>query len=596
MVSSLFLNPVGLLALLSIVPLVLLYIFRPDPREVEIPTMGFLPTPEEEGGSNPVVDRLKRNRLLVLQITVLALLSLALASPYLSVGGAEHGGSTVLVVDAGASMATGDGETRFQQAVAAAQQEVTDDTTVVVAGASASVELRNGGSAEASAALEDISVTDAESSLRSALSQANALAGEDTRVLVYSDFTDFTDWRYPVEQMRATGTPVVLDQYSDGGGDNVGFVDVTITGNSAELTVHNYGETTVDRTVEVENTTVDVTVDPESRETVSAEIPPGGATAELVPGDDFTTDDVVYLARHPEGALDVLLVTSDGGSVEAALRSTESIDVTVQSPPASSFTADDYDVVVFHDVQVDRLVSRNARDAREVAEAGGGVVFTAQDDLQLYGEEFLDLASVEPGSPTDGGTVEQESEHPVADGYSLPRPTEILHGHADNSTVVSSGGHPLLAEETVGDGRSIYLGYMTDASDFDASHSYPLFWRDLVHHAEDRATLQDANRETGETLDVGDATVEAPDGERTSPTSMEVQGFYRTSDGLYSANLQSIRESDVSADPVDETSGGEAAERSQDATVPLDLTPWIAVFALAFVVTELLYLRYRGDL
>ncbi len=591
-----FLDPLGLLALLSLVPLILLYIFQPDPRRVEIPTMGFLPTPEEEGSSVPVVDRVRRNPLLFLQLAVLVLLSLSMASPFLPVGGTQTAESSIVVVDVSASMATEDGDTRFERAVDAAREDVTGDTTVVVAGETPSVELRDGSSAEAIAVLDELEVRDVEANLRAAMSQAHAAADTGSRVLVYSDFAGASDWRRPVEEARASDVPVVLHQFAGGGDDNVGFVDVSVDGATATLSLHNYGDSAVDRTVTLGDRTVDVTVEPRSRATVSFDVPAGGGVVESSPGDGFATDDRAYLAGYPDGALDVLLVTSDGGNVETALESSGSVDLTVQPPPASSFTAEDYDVVVYHAVDLPRLVGRNARDTRAVVEAGGGAVFTAQPDLEGIDDSFDPVLAVDPGSPVEGGAVDSVGNHSLVSEYEFPAPTEVLEAEATGDVPVSSGGQPLFAERRVGDGRSVYLGYLSRSSDFDASYTYPLFWRDLVHYAADQPTLADANRRTGATVEFGDATVSTPSGEASGAVSMDEAGFYSTQRKMYSANLYSVEESDVAAESVDESPGGEAARRSQEGGLPLDLTPLVLVLALAALAAELVFLRYREDL
>lgn len=591
-----FLDPLGLLALLSLVPLVLLYIFQPDPRRVEIPTMGFLPTPEEEGSSVPVVDYVRRNPLLFLQLTVLLLLSLSIASPYLPVGGSQAAESTVVVVDASASMATGDGDSRFDRAVDAARADVSGDTTVVVARDSPSVELRDGSTAEAVAVLDGLSVADVEADLRSALSQAYAAAGSGSRILVYSDFAGADDWRLPVEEARADDVPVVLNQFAGGGDDNVGFVDASVAGATATLSLHNYGDSAVDRTVTLGERSVEVTVPPRSRTQASFEVPAGGGVVESAPGDDFSTDDSAYLAAHPDGALDVLLVTSEGGGVEAALESTAGVELTVQPPPATSFDAGDYDVVVYHDVDLDRLVGRNARDTREVVEAGGGAVFTAQPDLEEIDGGFDPVLAVEPGPPVDGGGVTSVRNHSLVSRYELPAPTEVLEADVVGDAPVSSAGQPLFAERQVGGGRTVFLGYLSRSSDFDASYLYPLFWRDLVHYVADRPTVAEANRRTGDTVDFGDADVSTPSGEASGEVSLDHAGLYSTSGVTYSANLYDVEESDVAAESVEQSEAAEAARRSQKANLPLDLTPFVAVLALAAVAAELIYLRYREDL
>ncbi|MEA5385836.1 VWA domain-containing protein [Haloarculaceae archaeon H-GB11] len=134
--QDVFLTPTGLLALLALVPLVVLYLLRPDPRELALPTAEFLVDDPEEQGSNPVFDRLVRNLLFLLQALVLLALAVSLASPYVTVEEGFSPKETVLVVDASASMATSSGgQSRLAAAKQAARDDAAGTTSVVVTGA-----------------------------------------------------------------------------------------------------------------------------------------------------------------------------------------------------------------------------------------------------------------------------------------------------------------------------------------------------------------------------------------------------------------------------------------------------------------------------
>ena len=181
----------------------------------------------------------------------------------------------------------------------------------------------------------------------------------------------------------------------------------------------------------------------------------------------------------------------------------------------------------------------------------------------------------------------------------FPVPEEYVEAELLNGrTLVESGsGDPLIASTDTGNGRVLYYGFMRGATQFYNSYQYPVFWRDALYHVSSRERLSSMNRDTGDTLSFAqERTVGTPDGEVTGTTVvMEDAGLYDAGT-VYSANLLDATESDVSATSINETEAAEAAERSREETVPLDLTPYTAVAALLFVAGEMGVMRYRGEI
>ncbi|MDX1746713.1 MAG: BatA domain-containing protein, partial [Halobacteriales archaeon] len=211
--ADVFLRPIGLLGLLALIPLVLLYLLRPDPATVRLPTYAFLGGSEEQGGRRAVLERLRRSLLLLIQALVLVVLATSLAAPYIPVSEEVTVEETVVVLDTSASMATrDDGTLRFGRARSRALEATSSTTSVVVSATPARVLLRRGTVADARSTLEEATVTDAPGDLRTAIDQATSIAGPDARVVVVSDFADSTDWRTAVRAARARGLRVELEQ------------------------------------------------------------------------------------------------------------------------------------------------------------------------------------------------------------------------------------------------------------------------------------------------------------------------------------------------------------------------------------------------
>ena len=96
-----FSNPLALLGLLSIIPLIVIYLIRPKPREILFSSTIFLT--EEKAERSAVLSRLITDPFFWIQLLVLCSLSIAAAGPYTTEVGTPTS-HLVLVVDLSASM------------------------------------------------------------------------------------------------------------------------------------------------------------------------------------------------------------------------------------------------------------------------------------------------------------------------------------------------------------------------------------------------------------------------------------------------------------------------------------------------------------
>jgi hypothetical protein len=596
--SDAFLSPTGLAALAVVVPLVLLYLVRPDPERVVLPTFRFLTEEAGRERTNPFLARLRRSLLLLLQVATVAALALALASPYVLVAEEETVSETVLVVDASASMqtATGDG-TRFGRAVATAREELTGATTVVVAGAEARVALRAGTRTEAERTLDALEPTGAPGDLATAVRTATSVAGEEARVLVLSDFADDSEWSDAVRAARARGLRVALRQFGGGGADNVGVVDRSFSGTEVTLSVRNFGDAPATRTLALGPRTERLELAPGDVTTVTLPVPAGGGVARLSPADSFPVDDAVAVGAPQDATVDVLLVTSDRNRYLAtALELVEPTELTVVDP-LDPVDASEYDVVVFSNVDDDDLLRGNVQAAREVLEAGGGVAVQAQE-RQV--PKLGDLLLVAPQSIKENPDVGEVADDPLTRGLTFPPPSRYVAGplREGRPLVRLADGSPLLAVADRGAGRVLYFGYMESGSSFKFDYQYPIFWKRAVFHLAGREPLSALNERAGGRLTFGaETTVATPSGEVTATTvRLDEVGFYDVGDRRYGVGLLNPAESAVAVEPLEARSDATAEPRSESRQVPRELT-WVAALgAVALVLGELGFLRRRGDL
>ena len=595
--SSAFLTPVGLAALAAAIPVLLLYLRKPDPTNVEFPAVEFLLGDRDERRRQPALRRLRRNALLLIQLLAVTVLAVSLATPYVPVSEQRALEETVVVVDRSASMATQtDGSTRFDRALAAAKEEVSDETSVVVSGAETRVSARRVPAAAARATLDDLRVTGAPGDLSTAVERATAVAGEDARIVVLSDFAD-TDWRTAVAAARARDHSVSLRQFAGGGAANVGVVARSFSNGTISVRVKNFGDARAERRIELGDASRSLTLGPGDAARATLPVPTGGGTLRLTPGDSFAVDDTVAVAAPDEPSVDVLVLTNrENRPLVTALSVIRETDVTVKHPPAS--VSESYDVVVFGGVEPGRLLDGTRQVARDTLSNGGGVVIQAQSNLSGVG--YGDLLPVEPNGSAATPALARPSKHPVTEDVTFPAPAsyveaELRTGRALLRTV---NGTPLLATADAGNGQVFYYGYPANDSAFARNYRYPVFWKRAVFELTDRRPLVETNRRTGERIGFGEATtVETPSGSReTADIELRQVGFYDGAGERYGTSLSSVEESNVSATPDTGVASSGASAKTESRMVPLELTPLAAVLAALVVLAELAFLRYRGDI
>jgi hypothetical protein len=593
-----FLTPRGLFALAAVVPIVVLYLIRPDPERRELPTLRFLAEERKQGATTPILRRLRRTLLLVLQVLAVAVLAASLASPYVLVSESETVEETVIVLDTSASMATtADGRTRLSRAVSAAREAATGTTSVVTTDGSGRVTLRRGGTREAVQTLDEIGVVDAASDLGAAVSAATAIAGENARIVVFSDFADDADWGQAVQTARARGIQVELRQFAGGGGDNVGVVGLSFSGGEVTASVKNFGDDTATRRLALEGRSTRVTLQPGDVASLTLPVPPGGGELRLSPGDSFPTDDAAYVAAPEDASVDVLLLTNDRNRyLTTALSLVEQVSLTVDSPPTA--IEGDYDVVIYGNVAGDRLLQGNVEAGRQTVADGGGVAVVAQEDLP---RKYGDLLLVDPEGVGTNPTVGTAADHRLTADVDFPPPERYVRGslRSGRPLVSTTDGAPLLAVEDRGAGRVLYYGYLEEASSFKFNYQYPVFWKRAAFYLAGRDPLPELNRQTGDRLAVGNETrVRTPSGVVTGSTiALDEVGFYAVGDRRYGASLLSESESNVRAPDLNASrSSGDVPARQEERYVPRTRTEWTALTAVVVALGELAYLRRRGDL
>ena len=577
-----FRNPTALLGLLSIIPLIIIYLIRPRPKEIRFSATQFLQ--EGEAERSAVLSRLVNDPLFWVQLLALCSLTVAAAGPY-STDVAPASSHLAVVLDCSASM-----QASFSRAL-----EMIDPyldkyqrVSIVFAASRADVTLQEGSAAEARDVLRQAEPKAVSSDLSSGMTLAeNLLSSEGGHILVVSDFISWTgdDPSSTRKILEADGRVSIVFADSYQGGDNLAMVeawDVPGPGyvNHTAL-VHNYGfaktvTIKIDGPGGEDSRTVQVDGEDEYYLTFTAY--PGVNEISLDIDDAVSWDNHAYISVSDTGKKSVLYLGEESPAL-AALRSLPNVQVKTTGKPEGN------DLVV-----VAKNASLNGELNRYID--GGRVIFIASGQES---PEFLPVrvTGVEAGPATPWVRNEGFAKGLHFDEIGLfqfPKATS----RKGSTTMVEANGAPILSYWRLGKGLVVYSGLEMD-SDFYIRPEYPIFWYQMINWVTDVPDVSQSNRKTGEIIHLGEPTlVETPSTSlTTSSLILDEVGVYRYQGQTVAANMYDPKESSLRR--TGEIVAGQFTGGSRETTVEKDLSNWIIALAAFAVLLELVVMRKRKE-
>jgi len=571
----------ALLGLLSIIPLIIIYLIRPRPKEIRFSATQFLREGEVERSA--VLSRLINDPLFWVQLLMLLSLSVAAAGPFTTETGLASSHLAV-VLDGSASMQASSRALPLIDPYLDKYQRI----SIVLAESMPLTVLSEGSPAEARDALLRLKPKAVSADLSSAMTLAGSLlAGEGGHMLVVSDFISWTgddpDATRKILQADGRVSIVFADSYQ--GGDNLALVeawDVPGPGyvNHTAL-VHNYGPA---RAIPI---------------TIRG---PGGAasrTVQMAGGADYylsftaypgvneislDLEDAVAWDNHacvyvPDLAQKRVLYQGEEGPALAALRSLPNVEV------ETSGEFNSFDLIV-----VARNASLDGKLNRYID--GGRVIFIASDQES---PEYLPVRVT--GEQTGPASLWVRSEGFAKgvhfDEIGLFRYPEAI-SRKGSTTLVEANGQPILSYWRLGKGMVIYSGLEME-TDFYLRPEYPIFWYQMVNWITGVPDILQSNKKTGEMILLGEtAQVETPSTSLTaSSLLLDEVGVYRFLGKAVTANMYDPQESSLQRkNGVD---AGAFVGGSRETIVEKDLSNWIIALAALALLLELAVMRMRRE-
>ncbi|MBU4266549.1 MAG: BatA domain-containing protein [Candidatus Altiarchaeota archaeon] len=635
-----FVTPLALAGVLLLAPIIILYLLKPKPKHIKLPTLMFVISKRRRKRFASFFNRFIRDPLLLLQLLIIMLLVLTVANPFMMLfEERSEKEAVVFVIDASASMQSTDvSPSRFEKAKELAMQVLNyqnpeSPISLVLAENVPILLLRDGRQEDVGGILSVIGAADTGSNIGdSVLFGKDLLSGSsmNKRIYVFSDFSKSQESELEFSRKVASmGNVAVEFVRVSGEGENLGVIEMGVKRFITEpekcsitFTVKNFGQME-------QGPSVDVLVDGGGVDTITSYIK-GGEQFLYHLEPDITEDEhtiKVMINANDALAVDntafaflpkvrkygVLLITKEGSGnyLKYALEASSNVELEVSILPIVP-EFHDFDTVIFGDLNPELVLPGTFKKLDEYARGGGSVVFLASSGLEGINNE--NLGSLLPvmliGLREGDERIMVEQNHEIISSVTLQNLITKRHMRCvaknQSSVIATIDESPALAYHSYGNGKVAFVGINPDEewSNFYYSSSHPIFWFQLlqwINRGENSLVIN--NFKTGESLPVnGRINVVTPSGKSldTGNVILDEVGIYgirfddlddKIAVSLLDESESAISESIPSLNTINDENFVISGEKVQ---TKRELWFYILALGLLFLFIEILVYKRRG--
>jgi len=597
-----FPSNLGFYGLLSLIPLIILYLIRPKPKFMQVPSLMFF---MKMTGANKLTSFLKqitKDWLFLVQLLLLLLLALALFQPYSFYTHDITSSNTVLVIDVSASMQLKEsGTTRFAKAVSKAKDLIGTRNTIILAKQVPFIGAKDASSTTARDYLSTLKPTESTTRLGDAILLAGeSLGGKEGRVVVISDFvnTGGQDPGIAKAVLQARGLTVdFINVGTPRDVFNVGFVDAQYSDDTITVYAKNFDKKDHAFTITGPGFSKDVALSAGGAEPISVKVTPGLTTLQINVDDEFPADNLFRISSPDKLTASALLISNDKSVfLENALTAGGFIELTTAEPPV--VPSDNFDIYILQGIDELEVLSGTFENILSKVRNGATAIVYAQKNMAnvdykgLFPFAVSGTGSASSVTPQQLTKFTRDLEFGSVDSYPIISPD-------DSTVILTAGADPLLAVKQVGKGKIVFYGIMDEASDFKFAPDYPVFWAGLLRFLTQKDDLQNMNYKTGQTMILDTPrSIILPSGEKLASQSLvalDNAGFYTVGPSKYAVNLLDELESSLNA----ELSTGQKSIEYQLHPVnerrKFEFETWVIWIALLVVIGEVVFVKKRGD-
>jgi len=618
-----FLNKIGLWALLSLIPFIILYLKRPKPQDRVIPSLMFIMQNKKHSKQNAFLRTFLTNLLFFIQLLILIGLIISVAEPSVKIPYDVSLENTILIIDASASMQAKD-SLRFKDAIKEAKKSLSGKNSIILAENIPIIILEDENEKVASNILGSLKPKATTTNLGDAMLLAkDILQDRPGRIVVISDFSNVDGPDLLVVKRTLTSEEVVVD-FKDvsNKADNTGIVRMDARKHNIKVSVKNFNKEKKkinlklikDKKTISESGKIEILAG-SIESFIFDDIPTGLSAIELEPKDDLMLDNLAYISAPLKKKSSVLLITNKKNTnLENALLASRDIGLNVVNPPVLTLNTYgdriepfDHEIIIIH--EINNIGKRNGilpgtfRDISNYVKEGGKLIITAQDDLASFnmaGTDIIILKKLLKVTKNVCLDVINELTKEFKNNACFSTVSKYFDAAANEGTkvIASIDEKPVLAISNYFKGKIFFYGIMDDASDFKTLPSYPIFWNSLINFMAETEDIRDFNSKTGKVMTINEQRVKTPSSSlTTSKIIFDETGIYEFNNKKFAVNLLDESESDITKKSTlkdDSESAEVLKENSNEKNFSISALFLVIVFLL--LLFEIFYIKRRGDL
>lgn len=556
----------GLAALAGIIPLIIIYLLKPRPKNIILPSLMFVRKISQNVlDSRRTISKRITDPLFYLQLLALILLSIAIAGPLVD-DVKTDAEKVVIIVDSSASMTAPD---RTEEARLIALDSLGQENTIIAAESMPVVLAKSLGEDDAEKIINRLEARNTPSDVpRTILTAINEKENENGKIVVVSDFENW-EGRAPETYIRIANTKNMELEFRQVGNKTVnyaiveGYLKDSNDGTyEYTCTVKSFNDAGANLDIQLENN-----VGSSSGTKVSSpihltgygtqqikfsKIPQGVSTVQILNKDAIPCDNIAFISI-PEVTPKKILILTDPEKIagRSSLATAVSLlpDVKVDVRQDLPDNASEYDTIIVNSKHKplsasDALeIAAFAKNGKDLIIIGNECLYDSLRMQGLYSVLPVDLISIEEKGSYNIETVGSGKTIFEDVSFSEVYLRRFLKTVPKQDAAVlaeAQGVGPLVCLKNINNGTVTYVGFSDIAgndawNNFATTPTYPVFWIKLLRYVWGVGDISETNVNTGR-YQAFDQAVRI----KTPAETISSNFVYYDECGLYELNQKTI--------------------------------------------------------
>ncbi|HWR25178.1 MAG TPA: BatA domain-containing protein [Methanosarcina sp.] len=520
--------PFGLAALAGIIPLIIVYLLKPRPKKIVLPSLIFVrKISQNVADSRRKISKRITDPLFFLQLLALILLSFAIAGPMLE-DFKQNSEKVIVIIDSSASMTVPD---RINDARAIAIKNLGEENTIIAA---ESIPLMLAKSVDSTHAQELINSMRAKNTPgdlpKSILAVTEEKENENGKIVVISDFENWAG-RPPETYIKiASAKNMQLEFWQVGKAiPNYAIIDGYLKDRNDgtydyTCTVKNFNNESVKLDLQLESKSGMVSTQKVSNSISLGEfgaqqikfssVPKGTSTVEILNKDGVPCDNIAFISIPELTPKKMLILTDLDPAVSKSPLTTvlslmPDIAADVQHEPPADLAK--YDSIVIDcehkplsPSTIQKIVAY-AKSGKDLIVIGNGCLYNSTEMHGLYPVLPVEISSIKEDDSSSIETLGSGRHVFEEVSFSEVYPRRYLAAvPRENASVLAElkGVTPVVSTWEINNGTVTYVGLSNSVeneawNNFPTIPTYPVFWAKLLKYIWGIEDISETNVNTG---------------------------------------------------------------------------------------------------